>query len=113
MKMHDKLLFFLCISFCVLVFVQAGVDVGTIVNTVLGLAKASGTENSGKVERGRGCTVNWSFKGQMMGFQWKYIGVCVDSCTGQSATSVTHSRDGAIEHCLRDLFQKLSSKNEL
>lgn len=48
-----------------------------------------------------------------MGFEWKYIGVCVDRCTGETTTSVTQSKGGAIEHCLRDLFQKLAAKQEL
>ncbi|XP_061180311.1 uncharacterized protein LOC133188844 isoform X2 [Saccostrea echinata] len=113
MKMHDKLLFFLCISFCVLVFVQGGMDFGSILNNALGFAEALGTSGSGEVDRGRGCTIHWKFNGKISGLKWKYAGKCSDSCTGLSAKSTTHSRDGAIEHCLRDLFDRLSARNEL
>ena len=57
--------------------------------------------------------MNWSFKGQLMGFEWKYIGICVDQATGETATAVKQSRDGSIEHSMRDLFQKLAARNAL
>lgn len=66
-----------------------------------------------KFDRGNGKMVSWSFKGQMMGFQWKYIGLCVDTTTGETGTAVTASRDGAIKHSTKDLFQKLTAKNLL
>ena len=57
--------------------------------------------------------MNWSFKGQLMGLKWKYIGICVDQATGETATAVKHSRTGSIEHSMRDLFQKLGARGAL
>uniref|UniRef100_K1QP13 Uncharacterized protein n=1 Tax=Magallana gigas TaxID=29159 RepID=K1QP13_MAGGI len=64
-------------------------------------------------DRGDGKTVSWSFTGKLMGIKWKYIGICVDQATGTTTTSVKNSRDGSVEHCLRDLFQKLGARQEL
>jgi hypothetical protein len=66
-----------------------------------------------KFDRGNGKMVTWSFKGQMMGFQWKYIGICVDTTSGETGTAITESRDGAIKHATKDLFGKLSARNLL
>jgi len=57
--------------------------------------------------------VNWSFQGMLMGFEWKYMGICVDSCTGDSVSVTKESRTGAVEHCLRGLFERLAAKQEL
>lgn len=57
--------------------------------------------------------VSWSFKGQIDGFEWKYKGKCVDETTGETATATKQSRGGAIEHSMKDLFQKLASMNAL
>uniref|UniRef100_K1PJH9 Uncharacterized protein n=1 Tax=Magallana gigas TaxID=29159 RepID=K1PJH9_MAGGI len=64
-------------------------------------------------DRGNGKIVSWSFKGKLMGFKWKFIGICVDQATGTTTTSVTKGRAGAIEHCLKDLFQKIGARQEL
>uniref|UniRef100_A0A8W8JMD5 Uncharacterized protein n=1 Tax=Magallana gigas TaxID=29159 RepID=A0A8W8JMD5_MAGGI len=67
----------------------------------------------GQFDRGNGNMVNWSYKGQFMGFEWKYIATCVDQATGETATAVKQSRAGAIEHAMRDLFQRLAARNAL
>lgn len=64
-------------------------------------------------DSGNGKTVSWSFTGKLMGIKWKYIGVCVDQATGMTTTSVKNSRGGSVEHCLREVFQKLSARQEL
>jgi hypothetical protein len=48
-----------------------------------------------------------------MGFQWKYIGICVDTTTGETGTAITKSREGAIKHAIKDLFDRLAAKNLL
>jgi hypothetical protein len=64
-------------------------------------------------ERGKGCTINWSYKGQMIGFKWKYIGICSDSCTKEVETVFYNSRAGSIEHCLENLYHKIARHGDL
>lgn len=66
-----------------------------------------------QIDRGDGKIVTWTFKGQLMGFEWKYIGVCVDKSTGETTTAIKQSKGGAIEHSMRDLFQRLAARNAL
>ncbi|XP_078315567.1 uncharacterized protein LOC144619977 [Crassostrea virginica] len=86
---------------------------GSFISSAETLAATLGTSGAGQIDRGNGKMVNWSFKGQLMGFEWKYIGICVDQATGETATAVKQSRDGSIEHSMRDLFQKLAARNAL
>uniref|UniRef100_A0A8W8JRU9 Uncharacterized protein n=2 Tax=Magallana gigas TaxID=29159 RepID=A0A8W8JRU9_MAGGI len=79
----------------------------TLANTI------GGTSGAGQLDRGNGKVINWSFKGQLMGIEWKYIGICVDQATGETATAVKQSRAGSIEHSMRDLFQRLAARNAL
>ena len=48
-----------------------------------------------------------------MGIEWKYMGLCTDSCTGETMTVFMESKGGAVEHCFKDLMQKLRERNEL
>lgn len=48
-----------------------------------------------------------------MGFEWKYIGICVDKATGETTTAIKTSRGGAIEHSMRDLMAKLAARGAL
>ncbi|VDI73559.1 Hypothetical predicted protein [Mytilus galloprovincialis] len=77
------------------------------------MANALGTSGKGEIDRGDGKIVSWSFKGQVIGIEWKYIGICVDRATGETTTAITQSKGGAIEHSMKDLFQRLASKNAL
>ncbi|XP_061192405.1 uncharacterized protein LOC133200640 [Saccostrea echinata] len=86
---------------------------GSFLSGAQSLAGALGTNGEGQFDRGNGKIVKWSFKGQIMGFEWKYIGICVDQATGETATAVKQSRDGSIEHSMRDLFQKLAARGAL
>ncbi|XP_052710651.1 uncharacterized protein LOC128185023 isoform X1 [Crassostrea angulata] len=89
-------------------------NLGSFISSAESLANAiGGTSGSGQFDRGNGKIVSWSFKGKLMGFKWKYIGICVDQATGTTTTSVTKGRAGAIEHCLKDLFQKIGARQEL
>lgn len=89
-------------------------NLGSFISSAESLVNAiGGTSGSGQFDRGDGKTVSWSFTGKLMGFKWKYIGVCVDQATGTTTTAVKKSREGSVEHCLRDLFQKLGARQEL
>ncbi|XP_052708919.1 uncharacterized protein LOC128183801, partial [Crassostrea angulata] len=87
---------------------------GSYISSAESLANTiGGTSGAGQLDRGNGKIVNWSFKGQRMGFEWKYIGICVDQATGETTTVVKQSRAGSIEHSMRDLFQRLAARNAL
>lgn len=100
------------ILLCILLTGLVMVSSGNALNN-LGSFISSGSSGSGQFDRGDGKTVSWSFTGKLMGFKWKYIGVCVDQATGTTTTAVKKSREGSVEHCLRDLFQKLGARQEL
>lgn len=112
-----KSLILLCIILNGLVMVSSGNalnTLGSFLSSAESLVNAiGGTSGSGQFDRGDGKTVSWSFTGKLMGIKWKYIGICVDQATGTTTTSVRNSRDGSVEHCLRDLFQKLGARQEL
>ncbi|XP_052807426.1 uncharacterized protein LOC128236545 [Mya arenaria] len=55
-----------------------------------------------------GRTISWSFKGMMVGFHWKYMGICTDSKTGHTETVFMESRGGAMDHCLTNLIGRLN-----
>ncbi|XP_034334369.2 uncharacterized protein [Magallana gigas] len=89
-------------------------NLGSFISSAESLANAiGGTSGSAQFDRGNGKIVSWSFTGKLMGFKWKYIGICVNQATGTTTTSVTKGRAGAIEHCLKDLFQKIGARQEL
>ncbi|XP_052807427.1 uncharacterized protein LOC128236546 [Mya arenaria] len=72
------------------------------------LAGTLGTKDSGEIPFGEdGRTISWSFKGKMIGFQWKYMGICTDSKTGHTETVFMESRGGALDHCLTNLIGRL------
>lgn len=77
------------------------------------IANAMGNSHHGVSNRGRGCVINWSHEGMWVGIEWKFMGVCTDSCTGEAVTVFTESKGGAVEHCFSDLMQKLRERNEL
>ncbi|XP_045198881.1 uncharacterized protein LOC123553198 [Mercenaria mercenaria] len=77
------------------------------------LAGSLGTKNSGQIPRGNGCVINWSFQGMLMGLEWRYMGVCTDSCTYETETVFKQSRGGAVEHCLQNLMRKIARHGEL
>uniref|UniRef100_A0A8W8JLD3 Uncharacterized protein n=1 Tax=Magallana gigas TaxID=29159 RepID=A0A8W8JLD3_MAGGI len=79
----------------------------------MSLVNVIGTSGAGQFDCGNGEMVNWSFKGQFMGFQWKYIGICVDQTTVETATAVKQSSAGSLEQSMRDLFQRLAARNAL
>ena len=87
--------------------------VGGFISAAESLAATLGTSGSGQLDRGNGKMVKWSFQGQLMGFEWKYIGIAVDTSTGETCTAVKQSRAGAIEHSMRDLFGRLAARNAL
>ncbi|XP_048771663.2 uncharacterized protein LOC125677577 [Ostrea edulis] len=86
---------------------------GNFLKSAEDVANALGTSGSGQIDRGDGKIVTWTFKGQLMGFEWKYIGVCVDKSTGETTTAIKQSKGGAIEHSMRDLFQRLAARKAL
>ncbi|XP_045195451.2 uncharacterized protein LOC123550974 isoform X2 [Mercenaria mercenaria] len=77
------------------------------------IAGALGTKNSGQIPRGNGCVINWSFQGMLAGIEWKYMGVCTDSCTHETETVFKQSRGGAVEHCLHNLMRKIARHGDL
>ncbi|XP_061180309.1 uncharacterized protein LOC133188843 [Saccostrea echinata] len=112
--MSIKALFCLGLVICGMKMANGNLgDFQKVLKKAENIANAFGMSGSGEVDRGKGCIISWNFKGQLMGFEYKYLGVCVDRCTGETTTSITQSKGGAIEHCLSDLFQKLSAKHEL
>ena len=63
-----------------------------------------------QLPRGNGCVITWSVK---MDKRFKWLCTCLDKCTGLTEAQTKQSRDGALEHCLEKLFQKLARKEEL
>ena len=66
-----------------------------------------------QIPRGKGCNIKWSIQGTLRGLEWKWVGTCIDKCTGITEVHTKYSRDGALEHCLTALNKKLLQKGEL
>ncbi|XP_060570015.1 uncharacterized protein LOC132728388 [Ruditapes philippinarum] len=103
----------LTIFLLILVISESNGTLSDFLSMATDIAGALGTESSGQFERGKGCTINWSYKGQMIGFKWKYIGICSDSCTKEVETVFYNSRAGSIEHCLENLYHKIARHGDL
>lgn len=103
----------LCLLVATIVVECVNADFQSVMNDAVKIANGLGNSHHGVSNRGRGCVINWSYEGMMMGFEWKFMGVCTDSCTGETVTVFTEGKGGAVEHCFRDLMQKLRERNEL
>ena len=66
-----------------------------------------------QIPRGNGCDIKWSIRGTLRGLEWKWVGTCIDKCTGITEVHTKYSRDGALEHCLTALNKKLLERGEL
>ena len=49
----------------------------------------------------------------MIGLEWKYMGICTDSCTHEAETVFYYSKGGTIEHCLENLMRKIARHGDL
>lgn len=106
--MKTLLLLMACLG---LAYCAVGLD--DILRVATDIAGALGTQNSGVIPRSNGCFINWSYQGMIKGLEWKYMGVCTDSCTKEVETVFTKSRGGAVEHCLKNLLTRVAAKVEL
>ncbi|XP_013420245.1 uncharacterized protein LOC106180713 [Lingula anatina] len=67
---------------------------------------------NGQVDRGNNCAINWNVN-IYPGFKVRWMGVCVDTCTGVTSVSKKNSRSGALEHCLEDIYTKMARRGLL
>lgn len=101
----------LLVLFCLVVPGESQGFLGDLKNTInkaTDIANSLGTSGEGKIDRGEGCTISWSFKGMLMGIKWKYMGTCTDSCAKQTSVVFTNSKAGAVENCIEKLMAKIS-----
>ncbi|XP_019858978.1 PREDICTED: uncharacterized protein LOC109587182 [Amphimedon queenslandica] len=89
----------------------AKVDVFNIDIKELIKRHASDNENrSGEIPIG-GTTIKWKREKKFSGFELKWVCTCEDTQTGLKIKGPRkQSRDGALEHCLRELFDEFKKK---
>ncbi|XP_053396367.1 uncharacterized protein LOC123550971 [Mercenaria mercenaria] len=108
--MHNQVLvFFLLIT----IFGAAQCDVQEFLKLATDIAGLFGTKDSGQIQRGKHCVIDWSFEGKFVGFKWKYKGICSDSCTKETEIVHYNSREGTVDHCLENLKNKIAKHEEL